>query len=108
MAPRPRPGALPGHAAVTIAATITSRLFGVGLFGAVSLVLTGIAGMLWYETYAVGSGRAPTLSRILAYSIDTAPPQLAVWVAATVGLLAGIVGTVLALHFAGLLSFWRP
>ena len=85
-----------------------TKVFGVVLFGAVALVLSGWAGLLWYEAYAYGSGRVPTLSRILAYAIDVAPPQLAVWTAFTTGLLAGIVGTVLALHFAGLLGFWKP
>jgi hypothetical protein len=85
-----------------------SHLFGVLVFAATAMVLTSAALYLWYETFAYATGQDPTLSRILAYAIDTAPPQLAVWVGATAGLLVGVVGTVLSLHFAGLLNWWKP
>jgi hypothetical protein len=63
-----------------------------------------VGGIFLYEGIAILTGLTPTISRIMAYNLDIHPAP----VAAFEGFLAGIVIVMLALHFAGLLSFWKP
>jgi hypothetical protein len=69
-----------------------------------------VAGLFWavaapfvYEGIAIATRGEPTISRIVAYSIDT-HPVLAVPAAFALG---GVL-TLLVMHFAGVLPWWRP
>ena len=57
-----------------------------------------------YEAFSIITGLSPTISRILAYDLDTHTPTTTfVW-----GLMAGAFILLLAQHISGLLPFWRP
>jgi hypothetical protein len=63
-----------------------------------------VAMFFWYETIAVATGWSPTISKIIAYNVDVHPPVIVAFEA----FFAGVIMTGLALHFANMLSFWRP
>lgn len=69
-----------------------------------ALPFAAVAVFFAYEAIAIVTELVPTISRIMAYNLDIHPPV----VAAVEGFLAGVVVVMLALHFAGALSWWRP
>jgi len=72
-----------------------SRLLGLP-FLAVALLFT-------YEWVALTFGVLPTLSEIVSSHISRQPA-----LGAVEGFVAGVVVTMLVMHFAGALPWWRP
>jgi hypothetical protein len=63
----------------------------------------GLGGALAYETYAILSGKTPTISKIAAGEIAVHPHRGMV-----IAFVAGGAVTGLVAHFADLIRVWRP
>lgn len=69
-----------------------------------ALPFAAVSAFFAYEAISIVTGISPTISRILAYNLDTHTPITTfIW-----GVGAGAFLVLLALHIAGLLPFWRP
>lgn len=69
------------------------------LFSAITIVFIGAAGMCAYESWALFSGKDPTVSKIVAYQFATHPQTAWVTVAAVMFVLGA-----LTTHFVN----WKP
>lgn len=78
----------------------STRIAAAFLFGSLAI---GVAGSLGYETFAVASGKAPTISRMSNGAIQLHPHA-----AVLGGFCAGGLTSLLVAHFADLTRWWRP
>lgn len=78
----------------------STRIAAAFLFGSLAV---GVGGALGYETYAVATGKSPTISRMSNGAI-TLHPHAAV----LGGFCAGGLCSLLIAHFADLTKWWVP
>lgn len=69
-----------------------------------ALPFTAVSLFFGYEALAIITNKFPTISRIMAYNVDTHPPVLV----AVYAFMAGMITLLLVLHFAGALPWWKP
>ena len=70
------------------------QIVGGSIFVAAALIVSGFALALWFESFAVLTGREPSISQITALSIGSHPV-----VAGLAFLVAGILIGALTVHF---------